>query len=63
LEVEVSSIRLCFGVAAFLSVATAPAQPGPPTTTLRELLSKAVQNNRDLLAVRRRIEEARGLLR
>lgn len=57
-----SSTRLCIGVAALLSVSTLRAQPSP-SMTLNELLSIAVQNNRDLLAVRQRVEEARGLLR
>ena len=31
--------------------------------TLNELLTRATQNNRDLLAVRQRMDEARGFLR
>ncbi len=40
---------------------------GPPagaqSVTLRELLGRAEQSNRDLLAVRQRLEEAKGVLR
>jgi len=57
-----SSIRLCVGVTVFLSVARGWSQESAPRT-LNELLLKAMQNHRDLLAARQRIDEARGLLR
>lgn len=57
-----SSIRLCIGVAALLSVVPAwPQSTGP--VPLNELLARAIENNRDVLAVRQRIEEAKGVLR
>ena len=57
-----SSLRLCIGVAAFLSAVPCWSQSAGPGT-LNELLTKAIQNNRDVLAVRQRMDEARGLLR
>jgi cobalt-zinc-cadmium efflux system outer membrane protein len=45
-----------------LSVDCAPAQQAPPAT-LDELLTRAIQTNRNLLAARQQVEEARGLLR
>lgn len=56
-----SSLRLCIGVAALVSVPAWSQSAGP--ATLNELLTRAIQSNRDLLAVRQRIDEAQGLLR
>ena len=56
-----SSIRLCIGVAALLSAAPVWSQ-STGQVPLNELLTRAIENNRDVLAVRQRIEEAKGLL-
>ncbi len=50
------------GVAAIVAIGSAWAQPTDPAS-LNDLVNRAVQNNRDLLAVRQRIDEAKGLLR
>ena len=57
-----STIRLTVGLAAaWLAVpGWAQTKPDSPPSAL---LAKAIENNRDLLAVRQRIDEARGLLR
>jgi outer membrane protein, heavy metal efflux system len=54
--------KLFTGVAAIVAAGSVWAQPGAPAT-LNDLVIRAAQNNRDVLAVRQRMEEARGLLR
>ena len=57
-----SSLALCLGAAAFIAVLPARTQPAG-TVTLNELLTRAAENNRNLLALRQRMDEARGFLR
>lgn len=57
-----STIRLFVGVAAaWMALPCWPQQSKVPPSS--ELLSQAIQNNRELLAVKLRADEARGLLR
>ena len=56
------SFRLFTGVAAIVAAGSVWAQPDAPAT-LNDLVIRATQNNRDVLAVRQRLEEAKGLLR
>jgi cobalt-zinc-cadmium efflux system outer membrane protein len=58
----VSLIRLCVGAAAAWLAAPGWCQQGKASLS-GELVAQAIQNNRELLAVRQRAEEARGLLK
>jgi cobalt-zinc-cadmium efflux system outer membrane protein len=58
----VHTIRLTVGLAAAWLAVPAWAQPSPGSAP-SALLATAIENNRDLRAVRQRIDEARGLLR
>ena len=57
-----STIRLTVGLAAAWLAVPGLAQTKPDSSP-SALLAKAIESNRDLLAVSQRIDEARGLLR
>ena len=54
---------MCLWAAACLSIAQAQSQVAGPTFTVSELVTQALDRNRDLLAARQRLAEAQGLLR
>ena len=54
---------MCLWAAACLSVAQAQSQVASPTFAVSELVTQALERNRDLLAARQRLAEAQGLLR
>jgi len=54
---------MCLWAAACLYAAQAQSQVGGPTFTVSELVTQALERNRDLLAARQRLAEAQGLVR
>lgn len=54
---------MCLWAAACLFGAQAQSQVAGPTFTVSELVTQALERNRDLLAARQRLAEAQGLLR